>query len=190
MRGNSAIDDAQYLAHDGRLAGEQKTQRKRHAEDPLTHGLMRQDFVDQQGGAVGHSSRSAAAAKAAELATERHQMLMAAAVALDAQDMAATIRYITRKPNLEKFGIGGSATLANVTKGTEMSLFDAVVNVPIIEGKLAFRALTYYRADGGYLDNPAIGITDVDDARVSGGRLSVRAAPSDRLTIRRALGSL
>ena len=28
MRGNGAIDDAQYLAHDGRLAGEQKASRR------------------------------------------------------------------------------------------------------------------------------------------------------------------
>ena len=41
MCGNSAVDDAQHLAHDGRLAGKQKAQRERYTEYPLTHGLMR-----------------------------------------------------------------------------------------------------------------------------------------------------
>jgi len=85
MRGNGAIDDSEHLAHDGRLAGKQKAQRERKAEDPLAHGLMRQDFVDQQSGAVGHSACSAAAAKTALLTAERHQPLVMAGLTLDPQ---------------------------------------------------------------------------------------------------------
>jgi len=43
MRGNGAVDDAQYLAHNGGLPGKQKAQRERYAEHPLTHGLMRKE---------------------------------------------------------------------------------------------------------------------------------------------------
>ena len=39
MRGNGPINDTQYLAHDGGVAGKQKAQRKGHAEHPLTLGL-------------------------------------------------------------------------------------------------------------------------------------------------------
>jgi hypothetical protein len=46
---------------------------------------MRQDFVHQQGGTVGHSSRPAAAAKTAALATERHQPLVMAGLTSNPQ---------------------------------------------------------------------------------------------------------
>jgi hypothetical protein len=83
MRGNDAIDDSEHLAHDGRLAGKQKAQRERHTEHPLAHGLIRQDFVYQQGGTVHHSARTATAAKSASLATERHGPLIMAGLAPD-----------------------------------------------------------------------------------------------------------
>jgi len=63
-------------AHDRRLAGKQKAQRERDTEHPLTHGLMRQHLVHQQGSTVGHSSAPATGAKTAAFATERHQFLM------------------------------------------------------------------------------------------------------------------
>ena len=40
VRGDGAVDDAQHLAHDGRLAGEQKAQWERYAEHPLAHRLV------------------------------------------------------------------------------------------------------------------------------------------------------
>ena len=55
VRGNGAIDYAQHFAHDEGLAGKQKAQRERDTEYPLTHGLMRQGFVHQQGSTVRHS---------------------------------------------------------------------------------------------------------------------------------------
>jgi hypothetical protein len=44
---------------------------------------MGQDFIHQQGGAVGHSSRPTAGAKAAPFATERHQLLVMASLTPD-----------------------------------------------------------------------------------------------------------
>jgi len=41
MCGNGAVDYTQHFTHDGWLTGKQKMQRERHAEHPLTHGLMR-----------------------------------------------------------------------------------------------------------------------------------------------------
>ncbi len=62
------------------FTGKQKAQRERKAEDPLAHGLMRQDVIHQQGGAVGHSSRPAAGAKGAAFTTIRHQLLIMASL--------------------------------------------------------------------------------------------------------------
>ena len=46
---NGSVDDSQYFAHDGRLAGKQKAQRERYSEHPLTHGLMRKDLITPAG---------------------------------------------------------------------------------------------------------------------------------------------
>lgn len=41
MRSDRAADDAQCLAHDSRLTGKHKAQRKAYAKLPLTHELMK-----------------------------------------------------------------------------------------------------------------------------------------------------
>ena len=43
-------------------------------------------MLDEVGGGLGHASRAAARAEAAALATERHQLLVLAGIALDAQE--------------------------------------------------------------------------------------------------------
>ena len=85
MRGNGAVDDTQYFAHNGRLAGKQKAQWERYSEDPLAHGLMRQDFIHQQGGTVNHSACTATAAKSSFLTAKSHQFLIVAGFAPDPQ---------------------------------------------------------------------------------------------------------
>jgi hypothetical protein len=80
-----AVDNTQRLAHDFRLAGKQKPERKRHAEHPLAHGLMGQYFFNQQGGTFCHTTCPATGAEAAALATEGDQMLRMAGVTLDSQ---------------------------------------------------------------------------------------------------------
>jgi hypothetical protein len=86
MCGNGAIDDAQHLTHDRRLAGKQKSEWERHTEHPLTHRLMRQDFVHQQGGAFHHPPRPTAGANATMLATEGHEVFAMAGVTANPQE--------------------------------------------------------------------------------------------------------
>jgi hypothetical protein len=50
---------------------------------PLMHGLMGQDIIHQQSGAVGHSSCPATGAKTAAFTTERHQLLIMASLTPD-----------------------------------------------------------------------------------------------------------
>ena len=70
MRGNDAVNDAQHPPHDLGPAGKQETQLKREAQHPLTHGLFRQYFINQQGGTFGHPPRPTARAETATLTAE------------------------------------------------------------------------------------------------------------------------
>ena len=59
----------------------QETQLKREAQHPLTHGLFRQYFINQQGGTFGHPPRPTARAETATLTAESDQVLGVARLA-------------------------------------------------------------------------------------------------------------
>ena len=75
---------------------------------------------------------------------------------------AGAVRYITNKPNLDKFGghIEGSA--GGTVGGAPNGSFNATINVPIIQDKLAIRAVVYDDHRGGYIDNVPSTFTRAD----------------------------
>ena len=75
----------QRLAHDFGLAGKQDPERKWHAEYPLTHGLMGQYFIYQQGSTFCHTTCPATGAEAPVFATEGDQVLRMASLTLHSQ---------------------------------------------------------------------------------------------------------
>lgn len=66
---------------------------------------------------------------------------------------AGVIRYITNKPKLNKTEAifnGGYGTTAHGDNNTNV---DATINIPLIDDKLAVRAVIYSDSRGGYIDN-------------------------------------
>jgi hypothetical protein len=55
VRSNGTVNNTQHLAHQFGAAGEQESKLVWEAEYPLTHWLVGQDFVHQQGRAFGHA---------------------------------------------------------------------------------------------------------------------------------------
>lgn len=49
---------------------------------------------------------------------------------------------------------------------------EAMVNLPLLEGRAAVRAVGYYEELAGYLDNPRLGLEDVNHGKRRGGRIS------------------
>jgi outer membrane receptor protein involved in Fe transport len=92
--------------------------------------------------------------------------------------IGGVVRLATRKPNLDEASgqllAGGAATRHGGT-GSEL---EAVVNLPLAPGKVAMRAVGYRERSAGYIDNPALGLSDVNASERSGGRLSLRAVLS------------
>ena len=66
---------------------------------------------------------------------------------------AGAVRYITNKPILNSFSghIEGSA--GGTVDGAPNGSFNAAVNIPIIQDRLAIRAVIYDDHRGGYIDN-------------------------------------
>jgi iron complex outermembrane recepter protein len=70
-----------------------------------------------------------------------------------ASAMGGAIRYITNKPDASGFHAGLNASYAFTKKGEESVAGDAFINVPIVQDKLALRAVFYTDRQGGYIDN-------------------------------------
>ena len=66
---------------------------------------------------------------------------------------AGVVRYITNKPKLSKFEGRFEGSFGGTAGGTTNGSFNAMINVPIIEDKLAIRAVVYTDHRGGYIDN-------------------------------------
>ena len=96
--------------------------------------------------------------------------------------MAGTVRVIFKKPLYEYEG----AVEGNVFSTKEGGMgyeANAMVNVPLIEDKLAARAVLFYREAEGYVDNTYLGLKNINDETTWAGRLLVRFEPTENLTL-------
>jgi len=67
--------------------------------------------------------------------------------------MGGAIKYVSAKPNLSRFGVDAAAGIATTKSGALTYNGELVVNLPVVEDKLAVRMGVFYRHDGGYVDN-------------------------------------
>ncbi len=87
-----------------------------------------------------------------------------------AGSLGGLIRLVPNAPDPSRFGgsatLGGSAT-SHGAPGADTQL---VVNMPIVPERLAIRIVANAASEGGYIDKPLLGRTDVNRTRIEGGR--------------------
>jgi outer membrane receptor protein involved in Fe transport len=92
-----------------------------------------------------------------------------------AGSLGGLIRLVPNAPDPTRFGgsamLGGSAT----TNGAPGADAQAVLNLPVIADRLAIRLVADSASEGGYIDKPLLGRTDVNRTRIAGGRAAVKA---------------
>jgi iron complex outermembrane recepter protein len=66
---------------------------------------------------------------------------------------AGALRYITNKPDVTQFEANAQGMAGLTSGGAPNGSANAMVNIPIIDNKLAVRAVVYYDHQGGYIDN-------------------------------------
>jgi outer membrane receptor protein involved in Fe transport len=93
------------------------------------------------------------------------------------------VRIITRDADLEDFEVKTRTSLSNTEDGSEGYRADVAINVPLIEGKLAARAVLGYATLGGWIDYPDQGKEDDNEGRVNNVRLKVNAQPTEALSL-------
>lgn len=98
--------------------------------------------------------------------------------------LAGTMRFISNRADPTGFSYNVAADMSTTDGADGMNhALDAMVNIPIIEDKLAVRLVGYTLEDGGYLKNSLLGLDGVSTIENSGARISVRATPNDRFTV-------
>ncbi len=95
--------------------------------------------------------------------------------------LGGAINYVVNEADATKFDAGGEG-MVSTTKRADGQLSyaaKAMINVPIIDDKLAVRVVALQRVDAGYLDNTLLGRKGSNDLRVRGLRGSIVFTPAE-----------
>lgn len=100
-----------------------------------------------------------------------------------ASSLGGLVRVITRKPDTTRFYGSVRGEVSTLDGGGNGYMLRGTINVPVIEDKLAIQATGYYRRLPGFTDNVATGTKNVNKSDLYGGRIAIRATPTENLTI-------
>lgn len=101
-----------------------------------------------------------------------------------ASSMGGLLKFVTVDPSTDAVTGRVQAGTSSVYNGAELGYsFRGSINVPLSD-TFAIRASAFTREDPGYIDDPVLGIDGVNEARVSGGRLSALWKESELLSVK------
>jgi iron complex outermembrane recepter protein len=102
-----------------------------------------------------------------------------------ASSIGGLLKYVTVQPDLRRLKVRGTGELFTVAHGEDLGWGgSALVNVPLIDDKLAVSASYSRRNTPGYIDNIQTGQKDVNDAVQQGGRVALLWRPDPKLTVK------
>lgn len=91
------------------------------------------------------------------------------------------VRVLTKDANLSDFELKARTSGSSTDGGGENYRGDLALNVPLVEGKIAARAVVGYQNMSGWIDKP--NDKEANDAQLQNMRLKINAQPSDDLSI-------
>lgn len=100
-----------------------------------------------------------------------------------AGSLGGVVRVVPRAPSLIETGgsaWGGASAVQHGDPGFDGG---AIFNIPLVEDRLAFRALAFGSVEGGYIDDVGRGLKDVNRVQTVGGRAALRLNPGGGWTI-------
>ncbi|MBU1376539.1 MAG: TonB-dependent receptor [Alphaproteobacteria bacterium] len=99
--------------------------------------------------------------------------------------LSGALRILTKKPNLTQFGASVLADIGVIGPDSLRQRYNGMINVPLVQDKLALRAVGFYRNEEGYIDN--VGLTNrknSNDLDAWGGRVQLLWAATDRTNVK------
>lgn len=100
-----------------------------------------------------------------------------------ASSMSGTIRFVPNAPNLEEVEGRIEGDVSTTEKGGENWRLNGTLNFPIVQGKLALRAVGWVTDESGFIDQPRLNRKDINTNNVEGGRIALRWLPTESLDI-------
>ncbi len=98
--------------------------------------------------------------------------------------LSGALRILTKSPDLTGFDATAMVD-TGVTDGDALrQRYNAMVNVPLVEDKLAVRMVGFYRDEEGWVDNVGTGIENANNLIDYGGRLITLWQPTDAFSVR------
>jgi outer membrane receptor protein involved in Fe transport len=91
-----------------------------------------------------------------------------------AGSIGGLVRIITRQPVMDRTEMRASIEGSAIVHGGLSHGADAMVNVPLVAGKMAWRTVAYERFDAGYIDDVGLGRHEVNRTRTRGLRSNTK----------------
>lgn len=98
-----------------------------------------------------------------------------------ASALNGVVRVLTKDANPDAFEFKARTSVSATDDGDESYRGDFAVNVPIIDDKLAARAVIGYQDVGGWADRP--NKENANDGEIGSARLKINAQPTEQLSI-------
>ncbi len=97
--------------------------------------------------------------------------------------MGGVIRYITKRPDLSAVS-GDTYVIASATQdGAPSATVGGSLNLPLAGNKLGLRIAGFYEESGGWIDQPAVSKSDINDQQLYSARVKGLWRPADALEI-------
>ncbi|TDW67531.1 outer membrane receptor protein involved in Fe transport [Novosphingobium sp. PhB55] len=97
--------------------------------------------------------------------------------------LGGIIRIVPNAPDPKAWRVNLSGGLRATQDGAPGGDAVATVNLPLVEGKVALRAVVYQSIEGGYIDDAERGLKDINRNKTSGFRAALRWQPDQAWTI-------
>lgn len=97
--------------------------------------------------------------------------------------MGGVIRYITKKPRLSYFQMGADVAAMFTQYGAPSQRIQAMLNTPLVSGTLGLRLAGQFEHDGGWIDEPAANVKNINGGDLTDVRAQGLWKPSEDFSI-------
>ena len=87
--------------------------------------------------------------------------------------LGGIFRIVPEPVDLDRPHASLAAGLSDTSHGAPGSDVAAMLNLPVVAGRVGLRGVAYRSIDGGYIDDVARGVSDINRTRTIGGRLAL-----------------
>jgi outer membrane receptor protein involved in Fe transport len=101
-----------------------------------------------------------------------------------AATLGGLLKYVTSDPSLTDVRGHVSAGADTVSDGSTGYAFRGAVDLPAIPNVLGFSLSALDRRDAGFIDDPTLGLKDVNSVTTTGGRAAMLWKPSDAVSLK------